>query len=416
MNLKILHFNVVTDENPSLIQHIDSLLKQIDKEASMCLVALHDSSLSASEYEHLVIGSGKKNYGQHGMVNLLALQKKFLRVLYGFMPDIVHIHGSYNFIASRIELWSKKRGFPVVFSSYGGMNPNFIEEKYGIRTWKMICYQEKMVRHADAMLLTDQEEGDYIVQQKYNNRVAVISDPRTDEYTDYEEMAKETMSLYQKVLDSDMGTKLDKNSREAISALLHLSLSGTNERQPLCAEDILNLRSLSPKKWRDLLIYAEEQGVTQIVHDGIERAQLKVADLDVTSVMRFSPQFPKDTSSLPSGSLLWGKHLQKVFEKKTQDCGEVEKSVCYMLQNLRYHIKHQSVTLKHLCDLYTTYRHDPVNDAALDTKLRELHLHTFARRINQILKETVYLAEGFMPVPALNDNGTEKIRKSLIHY
>lgn len=416
MKMKILHFTAFSDAEMPLWQHLDALTTRMGEHAVVNVVTLDNVATSMSNYNHFTIGTGKSDYGRHGVVNLLGLQKKYLHILYGFMPDIVHIHGSYNFIASRIGLWSRKRGFPVVFSSYGGMNPDFIDAQYGIRTWKMICYQKKMVANAAAMLLTDPKEADYLKGEKLNDRIVVISDPKTDEYTDYEEMAQETLALYQQVLDSDMGTKLDQNSREAISALLHLSLAGPEERQPLCAEDILNLRSLSPKKWHDLLLYAEEQGVTNIVLDGMERAQVKVPVPDLSTISHFPPRHAKDTSPLPSQSLLGSKKKSNRFSKKIQDCGDIEKTVCFMMQNLKYHAARHSITLRHLCDLYTVYRHEPVNDNVLDTKLHDLHLHTFARRISQILKETVYLAEGFMPVTALDDHGTEKIRKSLVRY
>ena len=416
MKMKILHFTAFSDAEMPLWQHLDALMTRMGEHAVVNVVTLDNVATSMSNYNHFTIGTGKSDYGRHGVVNLLGLQKKYLHILYGFMPDIVHIHGSYNFIASRIGLWSRKRGFPVVFSSYGGMNPDFIDAQYGIRTWKMICYQKKMVANAAAMLLTDPKEADYLKGEKMNDRIVVISDPKTDEYTDYEEMAQETLALYQQVLDSDMGTKLDQNSREAISALLHLSLAGPEERQPLCAEDILNLRSLSPKKWHDLLLYAEEQGVTNIVLDGMERAQVKVPVPDLSTVSHFPPRHAKDTSPLPSQSLLGSKKKSNRFSKKIQDCSDIEKTVCFMMQNLKYHAARHSITLRHLCDLYTVYRHEPVNDNVLDTKLHDLHLHTFARRISQILKETVYLAEGFMPVTALDDHGTERIRKSLVRY
>lgn len=415
MKMKILHFTAFSDAEMPLWQHLDALMTRMGEHAVVNVVTLDNVANSTSNYNHFTIGTGKSDYGHHGVVNLLGLQKKYLHILYDFMPDIVHIHGSYNFIASRIGLWSRKRGFPVVFSSYGGMNPDFIDAQYGIRTWKMICYQKKMVANAAAMLLTDPKEADYLKGEKLNDRIVVISDPKTDEYTDYEEMAQDTLALYQQVLDSDMGTKLDQNSREAISALLHLSLAGPEERQPLCAEDILNLRSLSPKKWHDLLLYAEEQGVTNTVLDGMERAQIKVPVPDLSTISHFPPRHAKDTSPLPSQKLLGSKKSSR-FSKKIQDCSDIEKTVCFMMQNLKYHAARHSITLRHLCDLYTVYRHEPVNDNVLDAKLHDLHLHTFARRISQILKETVYLAEGFMPVTALDDHGTERIRKSLVRY
>ena len=104
MNLKILHFTPYFDGESPLSLHLNLMLTQMGKEASVSLVTLSNATSSHDTYQHLSIGSGKKDYGRKGLVNLLALQKRYLHILYGIMPDIVHIHGSYNYFASRIEL------------------------------------------------------------------------------------------------------------------------------------------------------------------------------------------------------------------------------------------------------------------------------------------------------------------------
>ena len=87
-----------------------------------------------------------------------------------------------------------------------------------------------------------------------------------------------------------------------------------------------------------------------------------------------------------------------------------------MLFNLQYHSQRLTLSLRHLCDLYEVYRFENVDEDFLKNLLEELGLLTFARRINQVLSETFYLEQGFMPVPALDDRGTSIIRNNLIKY
>ena len=129
------------------------------------------SEVAGRKYHIHCIGTGNPNYGKSLPVNLLALQKRYLELLYSLMPQIVHVHGSYHYFNSRISLWSRKRGFPVVFSPYGGMNPDFIEAEYGMRTWKMICYQKAMTRGAAAILTSDPKESEYVQHEGLTNRV-----------------------------------------------------------------------------------------------------------------------------------------------------------------------------------------------------------------------------------------------------
>ena len=96
MNLKILHFTPFCDGETPLSTHLDALLAQMGKKAVVSLVTLDNDVTSTIDYTHNTIGTGKRDYGRRGVVNLLGLQKRYLNILYALMPDIVHIHGSYN--------------------------------------------------------------------------------------------------------------------------------------------------------------------------------------------------------------------------------------------------------------------------------------------------------------------------------
>ena len=117
MPLKILHFAPDMTTRNSLRDTIHQILNSLGSSAEVHLITLSPIPADLTGYYTChCIGNGKDNYGRNGIVNLLAVQKRFLVILYNLMPDVVHIHGSYSFISSRMELWSRKRGFPVVFS------------------------------------------------------------------------------------------------------------------------------------------------------------------------------------------------------------------------------------------------------------------------------------------------------------
>lgn len=418
MGIKVLHFVPQWPDKEEDATLLDLYLNKIGEEAEVCAATLSPvKEQSRGAYQRCCIGSGKADYGKHGMVNLLALQKRFLQLLYQLIPQVVHIHGSYYFINSRIALWSRKRGFPVVFSPYGGMNPDFVDQEYGMRTWKLLSYQKKMVRNASCTLISDAKEGEYIKNEKLSERIAFIHDPRSEETTNLDDYADCTLQVYQKVLDTDMGRHIDRQSQEAVSALLHLCMAGENERQPLCPEDILNLRSITPKKWRDIYLYAAEQGVTAYINDGIARAQLAVPENEAAGINHFPLRYPKDTSPLPGDKLLVKNVLsRKALERKLTHTRGAERTLCIMLHNLHHHVKESTLSLRHLCDIYEMLRHTPFDEDKLAEHLSEQRIHTFTRRICQVLEEVAYLDLGFMPVAALNDKGTEKIRANLIKY
>ncbi len=450
MPLKILHFAPDMTSRNSLRDTIDQILNSLGH-----LSEVHLATLSAvpaklpNHYAFHCIGNGKENYGQYGIVNLLALQKRFLVLLYDLMPDVVHIHGSYSYISSRIELWSRKRGFPVVFSPYGGMNPSFIDAQYGMRTWKMILYQKNMTFRASAMQISDKGEYDYLRHEGLSRRVVYIEPPTAsnvpiaddddvfvsgeaspEESTsiggstmtkenltlDYEDYSTHLLRLYKKVLETRQ-LHLDVNSSEAVSALLHLSLSDDPERHPLCAEDILNLRSLSPSQWHAIQLYGNEHDIMSLLFSSAIRLQLSQNfEEDFWSDV-FPPLIPKEKGHLPSDRLLTENR------RRTRMIGSITlgkeysiRKVCHLLENIKYHLSLHDITLRHLCDLYEVFRFDDMDEPRLEEVLKRLHLYKFCRRLCQVLSEVAYLEEGFMPVPSLNDGGTEKIRQILVTY
>ena len=300
MELRVLHFTPHPFDDKTLSGFLDSILTLTSEQVETHLAMLVPRGDEIPGCQVHCIGTGAAHYGEKGLVNLLALQKRYLKLLYSLMPDIVHVHGSYHFLNSRIALWSRKRGFPVVFSPYGGMNPEYIEEQYGIRTWKMLSYQKSMTSGASAILTSDAKESEYIQHERLTDRVEFVSNPRADDYWGDENYAHSMVGLYRKVLDSDKGLHIDQKSREALSALLHLSLSGSKERQPLCSEDILNLRSITPKQWRDIQLFAQEQGVISNMEEGIAKAQLTVPETHIESTPVFPLRQSKDPTPLGS--------------------------------------------------------------------------------------------------------------------
>lgn len=416
MVLRVLHFIPYMPEEEGMAAFLDKVLSCMGEACEVHLSMLTPEMAAGEKYMVHCIGTGNPRYGKSQPVNLLALQKRYLELLYSLMPQVVHVHGSYHFFNSRIALWSRKRGFPVVFSPYGGMNPDFIEAKYGIRTWKMICYQKAMTREAAAILTSDPKESEHILHERLTDRVELVSDPRSDEFWGEENYAHSTLVLYQKVLDSDKGLHIDQKSREALSTLLHLSLSGSTERQPLCSEDILNLRSITPKQWHDIHLFAMEQGVTSNMEEGIAKAQLTIPDFHKETHPTFELRHTKDTKPLGIQLLTSNPILRRMQENKLHSCDEPIRNVCVMLLNLRHHLQHDTATLRHLCDLTAVFRFDAMDEDLLTSHLKELKLYHFTRRICQVLSETTYLDEGYMPVPTLDDHGTANIRTHLMKY
>ena len=84
-----------------------------------------------------------------------------------------------------------------------------------------------------------------------------------------------------------------------------------------------------------------------------------------------------------------------------------------MLINIQHELKHKKLSRAHLTTFYRLLRFGEYDEDKLQRMLKQLKLQKFTARLMQILQETYYLEEGYMPIPPIDDKRTNNIRKSL---
>ena len=152
------------------------------------------------------------------------------------------------------------------------------------------------------------------------------------------------------------------------------------------------------------------------MEEGAAKAQLTIPEFHKETHPTFELRHPKDTKPLDTTLLTPNPMLRRLQENKLRESDEPTRNACVMLLNLRHHLRQDTATLRHLCDLTAVFRFDSMDEARLASLLKELKLYKFTRRICQVLGETTYLDEGYMPVPALDDRGTAILRSHLMKY
>ncbi len=418
MALKILHFTPDVEAGSPFAQHVDMLLYKMSQYADTHLVTLSPlSSGPTTNIPTYSLDDSERRRSRKRVTYLPALQRRFLTLLYAIKPDVVHIHGSWNYMCSRIALWSRKRGFHVVLSPYYSLEVKEEQADYGMKMWQMIAYQKHMLRHASAIQVTDPVSYRILTEKNLNARTILSEgfDPQSED--SYDQMATDLMWLYRKLLDSHVQQHLDVNSEEALSALLHVGLARETSQQILSPESILNLRSIKPTSWRYIDLFAYDHGIMEVLQQGVVRMQLRRPDFHPEEVDRFAPTLQRDTTPLPSDILLSEdrKMRRRLNALTTRDDAAVRK-ICVMVLNIKHHYKKQTLSLRHLCDLYDVMRHEDYDEDVFYEAATSLGILSLTRRLCQLLYETAYLEEGFMPVYRLDDKETEEMRQYLIRY
>jgi hypothetical protein len=338
----------------------------------------------------------------------LCTMSKFLNILYKVFPDIVHIHGCWDYTASRIEEWIRHRGFPVVYSPHGGLNPQIIKlEFWKEKLPKILLYQFKTIRNADVIHVTSKEEYDNMMDLGWRKRIVVVGNPMLDGSLTPDVLAMQMISLYTKVIDSDVHSHLNKNEWEAISALLHVGISNDKNLIHLMPMSIVNLRNLKYSSWKNIFMYSYDEDIQGIIKNGIELMQLNVPNIVIKDEDRF-----KQKNAKPKGSLTCDKLILKNlrYNHVAGDDSSQEIMICRMFLNIKYLSRKKKLTLHHLSDLCFNIKYTDYDEDHLKKLLEKLRIRRFASRIIQILSETHLLEEGFMPINPIDDGTTERIR------
>lgn len=198
--------------------------------------------------------------------------------------------------------------------------------------------------------------------------------------------------------------------QDAIPALLHVGLTQESIHNILPSDHLLNLRSLKPEQWRRILLYADDEGIRDIIDRGIEMMQLNAPNIDTERIQRYALMAPKETKAIEDKKLVGRRPLTKQrLNDNTKREEKLIRQIAIMIANIQQVQKKRMLSLRHLADLYTIIKYNDYDEDRLADVLRHMRLYSFARRIIQLLADKLRLEEGYMPIKPLNDRTTRGI-------
>lgn len=100
---------------------------------------------------------------------------EFLSLLESIGPDVFHVNCCWLPQSARTAMWTKNRGYKVVYSPHGMLEPWILKRHYLTRKLPAILlYQRKALRVADMIHATAESEKRNLLNLGWNNNVAVI--------------------------------------------------------------------------------------------------------------------------------------------------------------------------------------------------------------------------------------------------
>lgn len=359
----------------------------------------------------LRLTAAQKEYAD---VKTITQQGDFKKIFADFQPDIVHIHTCWEHQAAQHANWVAKKYCAVVFSPHWALDERArTTEQKSTKRVKTLLYQEKMVQKMDALLVTTEQERQGILRLGWTKRIDIVQDSILNSSLSDDEMALQTISFYRKVLDTRYQFAMTAMEKDAIPSLLHVGLAQETTHNLLPSDQLLNLRSLNPEQWRRIFLYADDEGIREIVDNCISRLQLNAPTIDTAAIQRFPLLSPKETTSVDTDKLIGSQPMtrQRLSDYSNEEDAIIKK-IATIIANTRQIERKKKLSLRLLADLYTVIKYNDYDEDRLADVLRHLRLYRYSRRMIQLLAEKVLLKEGFMPVPPCDDRKTKGIKRN----
>lgn len=333
-------------------------------------------------------------------------------ILKDFLPAVVHIHSVGSYQSIMVEQWAHKLNIAVIVSPHQMLNPFILRKEQPVRHHlKLKLWQQRLLRNADGILLSDTYEAEQIEPYHWNDHQQTIINPLLDSKVTMETAAQEVVSFYNKVLDTRYACYMKALEYDAVHSLLHVGVelssivdaNDITKVSKLDPERLLMLRELNPKQWRYILLYADDEYIRGDINSAISYLQLQTPSIDTAAISRFAPNNPKKSGDLIADSFADMKErMQERWKEKLQNESTALQQLVIMLYNAnRLETKHQ-LSEHHLACLYAAIKFTQYDEERLYSYIKSLHLVKFTQKILHFLTQKLLLEEGFVPLPFLH--------------
>lgn len=270
----------------------------------------------------------------------------FNRLLRQFAPDIVHLHGAVDCprCNGSVRLVCTPNGAGVVH------------------------------RQAYLTFARSKAEADRLAEAG-QKRISVVKNPLITKTMSVDELVRKLTESYQRVMDTDVLSLMDDDTRTALRILLKAAITGDRRW--------VEVAMPSSVQWRQLYIYAENEGVLPQVKRGCQ--VMGIEQPGVESVQGLLPEH---------------------FEMPVNMTGN---SIFQLLEDVREH----GPSLLRLVEIDQALRNERLDEDKLLEELENRKLNVLFKSVLRLLVEQTMLDEGFWPCAPSKVSEARKLREEL---
>lgn len=325
------------------------------------------------------------------------VQAECLRQLKEGYYDLLHIHGCWRLQAWTLARTALKHGVRLVFSPESQLEPWVMKEGYwNDKLPKELLYQRWIARKSYAVIVQGKMEEECLRRLGWNSRLVIIRNPKITNTITQQEAEQQHQQVYRKVMDSNMLELMNEDTVHMLGLFIKAGITG--DKRWIDEETT----TLDTEQWRQILCYAHQEQLTDVVHRGILVLRYDAPDIVASDIDYFVPdnyETPKSIESVIGSSFV----------------SENARLLATFRQFRKLWLRRR-LAIAHLVELDKELRFHPFDEEHLCEDLKEYHMLKMAARLMQLMKEYTGLTEGFMPMTPLNDRITRQMRKQINNH
>lgn len=314
-------------------------------------------------------------------------------------PHIVHLHGCWRWAGALAMDYALRGGARIVFSPHGGLEPWVVKQHF----WKeklpkLALYQRRILRRSFAVVAMGRMEAASLSRTKLNPRIETVRNAVTTSTITPVQMAEKVMDIYKKVLDSFTYPLMASHTTMALRAFIKAGQTG--DAHWLDNSEYQATQELQPSDWRQLLLFAHQEGIGETVSRGIAAVGCEVpTDIDPQTIAYYSPTL---------------RH-KKAEPLHTQGSDDLER-LTHAFVSAHKLLRGDRLTLAHIVALGTLIRQSQADEERLTYRINTHSILPFARRLMAVMESLTGLEEGLMPLQKKEGKKTRRILTRITNY
>ena len=317
--------------------------------------------------------------------------------------DIINIHGCWHHSLPIVMSMAKKHNARIVVTPHGQLEPWIMSrQNTALRLFRQTTYQRRLIRQAYSVIVMGEMEYMNTKRLGWSDRIETVSNSLFTSKTTDSQMAKDTIGVFQKVMDSNVFQAMDEITRKALFMLFKAAV--TNNRQWIDNEEANLIGALDYHQWRQIMIYGYSTSSLEYILHGAEVFSITPPDCHPENIKHYPAARARHIAEAKSLPIL------KIGDNGSHS----QDDMVEMIRAIKEKADQKTIGIADILQLAVALFNLRINEDELRYKLDESQLSSFAARAMALCTYFTCIPEGFLVTHSKNDRKTKAIINSIL--